>query len=139
MADYIPDIEALLPQGPPFVMVDELLAADVSGASTRYRVTADNPMVDNGEFGAGGLIENIAQTAAAGAGFVARAAGGKVSSGAIVSVSNLEIARFAAVGEELVTAVTITGRVADIIVISGTITCGQDLIARGEMKILTGV
>jgi predicted hotdog family 3-hydroxylacyl-ACP dehydratase len=139
MADYIPDIKALLPQGPPFVMVDELLAADISGASTRYRVTADNPMVENGQFGAGGLIENIAQTAAAGAGFVGRAAGGKVSSGAIVSISNLEITRLAAVGEELVTAVTITARVADIIVISGTITCGQDLIAGGEMKILTGV
>lgn len=139
MADYIPDIKALLPQGPPFVMVDELVVADNSGASTRYRVTADNPMVADGQFGAGGLIENIAQTAAAGAGFVAQAAGGKVSSGAIVSVSNLEILRLPAVGDELVTAVTITSRVADIIVISGTITCGQDVIARGEMKILTGV
>ena len=129
MAESIPDIEKLLPQGPPFILVDELLGSDVSGAKTRFRVTADNPLVENGRFGVGGLIENMAQTAAAGAGYAARAGGGPLTGGAIVSVSNLEIARLPAVGEELLTAVTVTGRVADIIVISGTITCGQDLIA----------
>jgi hypothetical protein len=42
-------------------------------------------------------------------------------------------------GEELITEVTVTARVADIIVISGRITCGQSVIATGEMKILTDV
>src|SRR5580692_2908208 len=101
MEDYIPDITELIPQGPPFVLVDRLLEADESGARTRFRVTADNPMVMDGRFCAGGLMENMAQTAAAGAGYVARAAGGPISSGAIISVNNLEIDRLPAIGEEL--------------------------------------
>jgi hypothetical protein len=42
-------------------------------------------------------------------------------------------------GEELFTEITVTARVADIVVISGRITCGQSVIATGEMKILTGI
>jgi acyl dehydratase len=91
-----------------------------------------------------GLIENMAQTAAAGAGFAAFAAGGAVHggavrSGAIVAINNLEITRLPELGEELTTEITVTARVADIVVISGRITCGASVIATGEMKILTGV
>jgi predicted hotdog family 3-hydroxylacyl-ACP dehydratase len=139
MADYTPDIKTLIPQGPPFVMVDRLLGADASAMWTSFRVTADNPLTANGRFGVAGLVENMAQTAAAGAGYAARAAGGEVRSGAIVSISNLEITRLPELGEELSTEVTVTARVGDIVVISGRITCGQSVIATGEMKILTGI
>jgi hypothetical protein len=40
---------------------------------------------------------------------------------------------------ELMTEITITARVADIIVISGKTTCRGEVIATGEMKILTSV
>jgi predicted hotdog family 3-hydroxylacyl-ACP dehydratase len=149
MADYIPDIKTLIPHGPPFVMVDRLLGTDRAVTRTSFRIRADNPLMANGRLGVAGLIENMAQTAAAGAGFAAFAAGGAVRdgaepssvvrSGAIVAINNLEITRLPALGEELFTAVTVTARVADIVVISGRITCGQSVVAAGEMKILTGI
>ncbi len=139
MADYTPDIKTLIPQGPPFLMVDRWLGSDGSTTRTSFRVTADNPLTANGRFGVAGLVENMAQTAAAGAGYAARAAGGEVRSGAIVSINNLEITRLPELGEELSTEITVTARVADIVVISGRITCGQSVIATGEMKILTGI
>lgn len=120
-------------------MVDRWLGSDGSTTRTGFRVTADNPFTANGSFGVAGLVENMAQTAAAGAGYAARAAGGEVRSGAIVSISNLEITRLPGLGEELSTEVTVTALVADIVVISGRITCGQSVIATGEMKILTGI
>jgi len=139
MADYTPDIKTLIPQGPPFLMVDRWLGSDGPATRTSFRIRADNPLTANGRFGVAGLVENMAQSAAAGAGYAAHAAGGEVRSGAIVSVNNLEIARLPELGEELFTEITVTARVADIVVISGRITCGQSVIATGEMKILTGI
>lgn len=139
MADYIPDIKMLIPQGPPMVMVDRLLVSDGSTTGTSFLVTADNLLTLGGKFSMAGLIENMAQTAAAGAGYAAYAAGGEVRSGAIVAINHLEITRLPELGEELFTEVTVTARVADIVVISARITCGQSIIATGEMKILTGI
>ena len=141
MADYIPDIKTLIPQGPPFIMVDRLLFSDGPTTRTSFRVAADNPLTTNSRFSVAGLIENMAQTAAAGAGYAAYAAGGEgsdgpVRSGVIVAINNLEIVRLPELGEELFTEVTVTARVADIVVISGRITCGQSIVATGEMKIL---
>jgi predicted hotdog family 3-hydroxylacyl-ACP dehydratase len=139
MADSIPDIQTLIPQGPPFVMVDRLLASGGPVTRTSYCIAAGNPLVENGWFSVAGLIENMAQTAAAGAGYAAQAAGGEMRSGAIVAISSLEIDRLPAVGEELETTVTVTARVGDIVVISGRITCRQSQIATGEMKIVSGI
>ena len=139
MADFIPDIKTLIPQGPPFVMVDRLLISDGSTTRTSFLVTADNLLTTEGRFSTAGLIENMAQTAAAGAGYAAYATGGETRGGAIVAINNLEITRLPELGEELLTEVVVTARVADIVVISGRITCGQSVIATGEMKILTGI
>ncbi|HTR32052.1 MAG TPA: hypothetical protein VMH27_22425 [Puia sp.] len=139
MADSIPDIQTLIPQGPPFVLVGELLETGEQVTRTGYRIAPGGQLVENGRFTVAGLIENMAQTAAAGAGYAALAAGGDVRSGAIVAIHNLEVHRLPAAGEVLETTVTVTTRVGDIIVISGRITCRQSLIAAGEMKILCGL
>lgn len=147
MADYIPDIRSLLPQGPPFIMVDRLLGSDGKVTRTSFVVAAGNPLVENGRLSAAGLIENLAQTAAAGAGWdivkrpgeLAPEASEGPRSGAVVSIDRLEILDMPAVGKELLTEVSVTSQVGDIIVISGKISCGQSVIAVGEMKILAGV
>jgi len=139
MADYIHDITALLPQGPPFVMVDKLLYSDGHLTCTSFRITPGNPLVENGRLSAAGLMENIAQTAAAGAGYAARAVNEGVRSGYIISVKDLDIRALPEIEAELMTEITITARVADIIVISGKTTCRGEVIATGELKILTSV
>jgi predicted hotdog family 3-hydroxylacyl-ACP dehydratase len=139
MADYIHDITALLPQGPPFVMVDKLLYSDGHITCTTFRITPGNPLVEKGRLSAAGLIENIAQTVAAGAGYAARAVNESVRPGYIISVKDLEIRALPEIEAELMTEITITARVADIIVISGKTTCNGKVIATGEMKILTSV
>jgi predicted hotdog family 3-hydroxylacyl-ACP dehydratase len=139
MADYIHDITALLPQGPPFVMVDKLLYSDGHVTCTTFRITPGNPLVEKGRLSAAGLMENIAQTVAAGAGYAARAVNESVRPGYIISVKDLDIRALPEIEAELMTEITITARVADIIVISGKTTCGGKVIATGEMKILTSV
>jgi predicted hotdog family 3-hydroxylacyl-ACP dehydratase len=139
MADYIPDIAMLLPQGPPFILVDKLLFSDETTSRTSFRITAESPLVDNGHFGEGGLLENIAQTAAAGSGYQALQTGGAVAAGYIISVSNFIITALPGVGDELRTETRVQMRIPDIIVISGVVTCKERVIATCEMKILTSV
>ena len=139
MADYIPDIAMLLPQGPPFILVDKLLFSDGTTSRTSFRVTAERPLVDNGRFSEGGLLENIAQTAAAGSGYHALRTGGAVAAGFIISVSNFIITALPGIGDELLTETRVQMRIPDIIVISGEVTCKERVIATCEMKILTSV
>jgi predicted hotdog family 3-hydroxylacyl-ACP dehydratase len=139
MADYIPDISQLVPQRPPFIMVGELLYADETIARTRFVIPPDNVLVDRGRFTAGGLLENIAQTVAAGAGYRALRSGRQVTAGHIVSVSRLAIGSLPAPGDVLVTETAIHMRIPDIIVISGRVTSNGVEIAACEMKILTTV
>ena len=139
MADYIHDITALLPQGPPFVMVDKLIYSDGHLTCTSFRITPGNPLVENGTLSAAGLMENMAQTAAAGAGYAARAVNENVRPGYIISVKDLDIRSLPEIEAELMTEIIVTARVADIIVISGKTTCHGEVIATGELKILTSV
>lgn len=117
-------------------MVDHLLGSDGRTTRTSFKVLADNPLLENGRFSAAGLLENIAQTAAAGAGY---AANGEARPGFIASVKNLEIFALPAVDSELLTEIVVTDRVADIIVISGNVTCNGEITATCEMRILTVV
>ena len=139
MADCIPDNTTLLPQGPPFILVDKLLFSDEHVSRTSFRITAESPLVDQGRFTEGGLLENIAQTAAAGSGYHALRTGGAVAAGFIVSVTNFIITALPEVGEELLTEITVQLRIPDIIVISGMVNCNGGVIATCEMKILTSV
>ena len=139
MADPIPDIAQLISQQTPFIMVGELLYADDAAARTRFVIGEDNPLVDRGRFTAGGLLENIAQTVAAGAGYLALQSGQAVVPGHIFSVSRFAVRSLPAPGDELLTGITIRTRIPDIIVISGQVICNGVEIATCEMKILTSV
>ena len=59
------ELSLLLPQKPPMVMVDALVEFTELSAVTRLVVRPDNIFVQNGRLAEPGLVENIAQTAAA--------------------------------------------------------------------------
>ena len=64
------DILTLIPQRPPFVMVDRLLHFDTQTTITEFEVRADNIFIDDGKLSSEGIVENIAQTCAARMGFI---------------------------------------------------------------------
>ena len=100
-------MEIHIPQHPPFVMVDKLLHSDSHTARTAFGIRADNVLVENGSFSAAGMMENIAQTAAAGMGSIAATTGQPPGPGYIVSVKNLVIAALPQVGDYLITEIII--------------------------------
>lgn len=129
------DILPLIPQRPPFVMISKLLSSDEHSTRTSFLVTDENIFVEKGLFREPGLMENIAQTAAARAGYLARLNNLPVQVGYIGAVKNLEIAGLPETGDELITEIKIKDQVFDVTIISGTVWCGDTLVAQCEMKI----
>jgi predicted hotdog family 3-hydroxylacyl-ACP dehydratase len=129
------DILSLIPQKPPFVMVDELLFSDDNITRTSFKITADNLFVINGEFSEAGLMENMAQTAAAGSGNMARIENRPVATGYIGQVKNLEIFDLPKIGDGLLTEVVMEVQVFDAGIVSGKVWCNDVVIAQCEMKI----
>ncbi len=65
-------IDELIPQRPPFVMVDRLLHCGTKDALTELVVREDNIFVDGNELSAAGVMENMAQSCAARIGYINR-------------------------------------------------------------------
>jgi len=133
--DLANDIISLIPQRPPFVMIDRLSWYDKKISRTVFLVKKDNIFVENGRFREPGLLENIAQTAAAHAGYEAGFENIPVQVGYIGAVKNFEVHSLPLVGDELVTEITILHQIFDVSIIKGAITCGGLAVANCEMKI----
>ncbi|HRP33534.1 MAG TPA: 3-hydroxyacyl-ACP dehydratase [Agriterribacter sp.] len=129
------DILALIPQRPPFVMVDELLAADAETASAKYTVNPDNIFMKNGQLTEPALIEHIAQTAAARIGYIYSRKGEPVPVGFIGAVQHLQVMDLPKAGQVLNTEISIKNQVFDVTIIAGKIFCNGHKIAECEMKI----
>lgn len=125
----------LIPQAPPFVMVDALLHTDELSSRSLFAITPDNCMVHDGFFTEGGLLENIAQTAAARAGYLAQLNKRPVAGGFIAAVKDFEIFFLPQAGQELMTEIKIETPVFNVSVISGQVWCNSELAARCEMKV----
>jgi len=128
-------ILSILPHRPPFVMVDELLFADAVSARTSYRVSPDNLFVEDGKWNEAGLLENMAQTVAAGAGYMAKSRNEPVRVGFIGGVKNFVVEDLPAVGEELITETLITDAVFNMFRAEGMISSKGKLIASCELNI----
>lgn len=131
----VDNILSLLPHRPPFVMVDELLFADATSSRTSYRVSPDNLFVEDGKWNEAGLLENMAQTVAAGAGYMAQLSNEAVKVGFIGGVKNFMVRTLPSVGDQLITEITITDVVFNMFRVDGMISCKGKLIASCELNI----
>jgi 3-hydroxymyristoyl/3-hydroxydecanoyl-(acyl carrier protein) dehydratase len=131
----IENIQSLIPQRPPFVMIDKLISFSETTTITGFSITTDNIFVENGLFKEPGLVENIAQTAAARAGYISQTENKPVQVGYIGAVNNLQVFMLPKQGDELITEITIENQIFDVTLISGKITCNGQPVAQCKMKI----
>lgn len=128
-------LNELIPQRPPFVMIDRLVSSDAVFSVTELEVRPDNLFVDNGRMTAAGLVENIAQTCAARIGYINLNSGETVKIGVIGSISNLNIARTPKVGEHLVTTIKLLEEVFQVTLVEAIVKSGDEVLAQCNMKI----
>ena len=128
-------LNELLPQRPPFVMIDRLVSCDEVFAVTELTIRKDNIFVEDERLTSSGLIENIAQTCAARIGFLNLNAGGTVKIGVIGAISNLDIVRTPKVGEKLMTTIELISEVFQMTLVDAVVRIGDEEIVHASMKI----
>jgi len=116
-------------------MVDKLIYCDDNTARTNFLVREGNILVEDNVLVEAGLVENIAQTAAARSGYLSKIEKKILHIGYIGDVKNLEIASLPKINALLETEITIKNQIFDITVISGKVMCGNKILAQCEMKI----
>jgi 3-hydroxymyristoyl/3-hydroxydecanoyl-(acyl carrier protein) dehydratase len=131
----IPDIQTLIPQRPPFVMISELIECNENDTRSRFTVQADNLFMEGNQLREPALVENIAQTAAARAGYLALLEQRPVTLGYIGAIQQLEIFGLPGTGDSLDTEIKVINQVFDVTVISGKVSCRGKVLATCEMKI----
>jgi predicted hotdog family 3-hydroxylacyl-ACP dehydratase len=133
----MPDINImdLVPQRAPFLMIDDIIESGEKKTSTSFYIKEDNLLVKDGKFSEAGLIENIAQTAAARAGVTAARKNEPVAIGYIAAVQNLEIAALPEINTTIHTEITADNEILNVLLISGTATQNGKLLAKCNMKI----
>ena len=131
----VENIIPLIPQKPPFVMVGKLLFTDELSTRSSFTIEHDNVFVKNNVFQEAGLMENIAQTAALRAGYVAQSENRPVAVGYIGAVSNFEIFDLPETGDEIETEIRVENQIFDVTVLSGKVWRNGNLLAQCEMKL----
>jgi 3-hydroxymyristoyl/3-hydroxydecanoyl-(acyl carrier protein) dehydratase len=129
------NILELVPQRDPFLMVDGVLDSDEKKTTTYFLIKEDNILVKEGKFSEAGLIENIAQTAAARAGVTAIQENRPVAIGYIAAVQNLEIITLPETNNTIHTEITTENEIMNVLLISGKTSCNGKLLAKCNMKI----
>ena len=129
------DVVRLIPQKPPFVMVSKLLFSDRIKTVSSFKVSNDCLLIQDGLLSESGLVENIAQTAAAGVGYVCIQDNIPVPVGFIAAIKNLKVYSLPEVGSEIKTEVVVQNQVLDITIIFGKCFSREKLLAECEMRI----
>lgn len=128
-------LEELIPQRPPFVMIDKLFSFDNTFTVTQLEVRADNIFCKDGRLSAEGLMENMAQTCAARTGYINLISKKAVKIGVIGAVSNFEIVRTPKVGERIFTTIEVLEELFQITLVKAVVRCGDETIVQANMKV----
>ena len=125
----------LIPQRPPIVMVDVVWSATEDSSETGLTILEDNIFVRNGLFREPGLIEHIAQSAAAFAGYGTFVRGEEPKLGYIGEIKECNFYSLPPVGSELKTTLRLIAEVKGISLISAQTSVNGQPIADCQMKI----
>ena len=135
MIASLEEIINYIPQRPPFIMVGNLLSATESKLVSSFTIPVNNILVENDYFSESGLVENIAQTAAAGVGYKQLTNNEPINLGYIAAIKSLIIYKLPKVGEEIQTTIEIVNEVIDVTIVKAEIISDANKIAECEMRI----
>jgi predicted hotdog family 3-hydroxylacyl-ACP dehydratase len=133
-SDY--NVIELIPQRPPMVMIDQLFDAGEKSARGRLTIKESNLFSHNGKLQEAGLIEFIAQTAAAYTGYLSLSRNQLVRRGFIGSVKNLVIHSLPGINTEIQSEIIVDNELLGYTIITGRVFQNDKVLAECEMRIL---
>lgn len=130
-----PKITRLIPQRPPFLMVDSIRECGGPDAVTSFVILQDNMLVDDGALSTAGIVENMAQSCAARMGCIDWMNGEPIKIGYIGDVKNCSIMRHPVCGETLHTEVHIIEEMFGLVLAEVTTKVNDETLATAHLKI----
>jgi 3-hydroxyacyl-[acyl-carrier-protein] dehydratase len=130
------NITDFIPQRDPFVMIDRLSYVDEKKSVGELQIREGNIFVEDGAFTEPGLVEAMAQAAAAGTGYHYKVANKRVPVGYIGAIQRLEIFSLPMIDDEITMEINLKTTVLNVALISGSVTCKEKLLATCDMKIV---
>lgn len=130
------NIESVIPQRSPFIMISNLLKADQIRFETDFFIRKENIFIKRKLLQEVALIENIAQTCAAGFGFLNVQNGGKPMLGFIGAIGKVITYKLPEINTRINTSVVVTHRLENIYLIKGENRYGNEKLLTCQMKIV---
>ena len=128
-------IKELIPQRDPMMMIDSFVSATESDADTGFTIT-DNPLLcSNGLFTEPGLVEHIAQSASAFAGYKAKQANKPAPLGLLGEVRKCSIHFLPRIGDELQTHIRIISEALGVTLLAAETKVNGAPVVQCQMKI----
>lgn len=131
------DIESYIPQRPPILMVDAFDCEGEGGCTSSLLVREGNIFLDgDGRMMAEGLLEHIAQTAAAYVGYCRKMAGDEVNLGYIGDIKRCSVGtRMPSVGKTVCTTMKVVSQVGNITMVAAESTSDGETLISCRMKL----
>jgi 3-hydroxyacyl-[acyl-carrier-protein] dehydratase len=129
------NIQRLIPQRSPMVMIDELIEVSDVHAVTRLQIRPGNIFIESDHLAEPGMVENIAQTAAAQMGYQCSLKNIPVPIGYIAAIKNLEVLNLPELNSWITTSVRIINQVLDVTLAEGKIENNGVVCCTCEMRI----
>jgi 3-hydroxymyristoyl/3-hydroxydecanoyl-(acyl carrier protein) dehydratase len=132
------NITKIIPQRDPFVMVHNLIeASEKNGFTSSFQIQSDNIFLKDGIVSEASLIENIAQTCAAGFGYLnSLKAASENQLGFIGAITKLKVHDVAKLNDDINTNVVIISTFDRIFLIKGEVFCKEKSLIECQMKIV---
>ncbi|HEY0261605.1 MAG TPA: 3-hydroxyacyl-ACP dehydratase [Chitinophagales bacterium] len=128
-------LEKILPQRNPFILISALNDYSETTAVTTFVIAENHLLVENGTLNEAGLLENMAQTAAAQLGYKALLNGIVAPLGFIAAVKNFEVISYPKIGQKIETKIAYVNVVLNIQVVNAEVFLCGEKIASAELKI----
>lgn len=128
------ELEKLIPQKKPFVMVDQLFAYAEDNLVSGFQILEENIFSENGYFSESGIIEHMAQSVALHTGYTFFLRQEETPTGYIGSMKDVTIIALPKVGSQLVTTVKIIQEFMGITLVEISVHQDNSVIATGSMK-----
>jgi predicted hotdog family 3-hydroxylacyl-ACP dehydratase len=125
----------LIPQGIPFVFVDSLIYIDDKTSHGVFKILSDNIFVKSGFYSASGMVESMAQTAAAGTGYLSRKNHKRIPLGYIGAVQKLEVFDWPHSNAEIIMEINLITNILQVSLVSGIVKYREKVMTSCEMKI----
>lgn len=133
------EIDGILPQRPPFVMLSRLVSFDFQKTVTEFDIPGDCLFLDDDgrSLLPEGIIENIAQTCAARIGFMNKYIYHRpINIGYIAVVNDFTLSSKPQAGQRIRTVIEVTDSIMNMTVVNATVSAGDESLAQGRMNVI---